>query len=168
MLLELKKGINLEYKMSLKILSASIEDKNEIYKALLIYSKELEQFQENQTGEITSDKYFDHYWTESDRFPFVAYINNELIGFCLLRAREKYYSIAEFYIKSKFRRLGHGKSLLDFIIGFCKEQGTHSSIMANSLIKNLTAHYFWIANGFITLKEVSHENERYYSNLMEF
>ncbi len=155
-------------KMSLKIQLASLEDKNRIYDALITYSKELEQFQENPKREIASEKYFNCYWTGSDTFPFVAFINNELVGFCLLRLEENYYSIAEFYIKPKFRRLGHGKSLLDFTIRFCKEQGKHSSIMANSLIKNLAANNFWIANGFITLKEVIHENERYYCNLMEF
>ena len=154
--------------MSLKIYLASFEEKNEIYKALIRYSKELEQFQENPTGKIASEEYFNYYWTESDRFPIVAFIDDELIGFCLLRSEEKYYSIAEFYIKPKFRRLGYGKKLLNFTIEFCKKQGIHSSIIANSLVKNVRANTFWITNGFIRLKEVIYEIERYYCNLKEF
>jgi GNAT superfamily N-acetyltransferase len=154
--------------MSLKIYLASFEEKNKIYKALIKYSNELKQFLENPTGEIASEVYFNYYWTESDRFPFVAFIDDELIGFCLLRGEEKYYRIAEFYIKPKFRCLGYGKKLLNFTIEFCKKQGIHSSIIANSLVKNLGANNFWITNGFISLKEVIYENERYYSNLKEF
>jgi len=154
--------------MSLKIYLASFEEKNEIYKALIRYSKELEQFQENPTGKIASEEYFNYYWTESDRFPIVAFIDDELIGFCLLRSEEKYYSIAEFYIKPKFRRLRYGTKLLNFTIEFCKKQGIHSSIISNSLVKNVRANTFWITNGFIRLKEVIYENERYYSNLKEF
>ena len=154
--------------MSLKIYLALFEEKNKIYKALIKYSNELKQFLENPTGEIASEVYFNYYWTESDRFPFVAFIDDELIGFCLLRGEEKYYRIAEFYIKPKFRCLGYGKKLLNFTIEFCKKQGIHSSIIANSLVKNLGANNFWITNGFISLKEVIYENERYYSNLKEF
>lgn len=154
--------------MSLKIYLASFEEKNKIYKALIKYSNELKQFLENPTGEIASEVYFNYYWTESDRFPFVAFIDDELIGFCLLRGEEKYYRIAEFYIKPKFRCLGYGKKLLNFTIEFCKKQGIHSSIIANSLVKNLGANNFWITNGFISLMEVIYENERYYSNLKEF
>lgn len=154
--------------MSLKIYLASFEEKNEIYKALIRYSKELEQFQENPTGKIASKEYFNYYWTESDRFPIVAFIDDELIGFCLLRSEEKYYSIAEFYIKPKFRRLGYGTKLLNFTIEFCQKQGIHSSIISNSLVKNVRSNTFWITNGFIRLKEVIYENERYYSNLKEF
>ncbi len=154
--------------MSLKIYLASIEEKNEIYRALIRYSEELEQFQEIPRGKIASEKYFDYYWTKTDRFPFVAFINDELIGFCFLRAEEKSYSIAEFYIKPMFRRLGYGKKLLNFTIDFCKKQGIHSSIVANSLVKNVRANDFWITNGFIRLKEGVFENERYYCNLKEF
>ncbi|MFX1444738.1 MAG: GNAT family N-acetyltransferase [Promethearchaeota archaeon] len=154
--------------MSLKINLASFEEKNEIYKALIDYSKELEQFQERPKGEIASEKYFEYYWTDPQRFPIVAHKNEELIGFCFLRAEEKYYSIAEFYIKPKFRRLGYGKTVLNFTIEFCRKQGIHSSIIANSFVKNLGANTFWIRNGFIKQKEVIFENEKYYCNIKEF
>ena len=153
--------------MTLKIYLASFENKIDIHKALINYSNELEQFQENPKGEIASEKFFDYYWTESQRFPIVAYNNDELIGFCLLRSEENHYSIAEFYIKPKFRCLGYGKKLLNFTIKFCKKQGIYSSIIANSLVKNLRANTFWITNGFMRLKEIVFENERYNCNLKE-
>ena len=78
--------------MSFTIYLASFEEKNEIYQALIQYSKELEQFQEHPTGEIASEKYFEYYWTDSQRFPIVAYKNDVLIGFCFLRAEEKFYN----------------------------------------------------------------------------
>ncbi len=153
--------------MPLSIQLASVDKKDEIYELLINYSKELEQYQEYPSGEIASNKYFDFYWTETDRFPFIAYINDELIGFCFLRVEESYYSVAEFYIKPNFRHLGYGKKMLNFIIEFCKEQGKHSSIIADCFIKNSIANNFWTTNGFITIKEVIHINEKYHRNLRE-
>ena len=154
--------------MPLSIQLASVDKKDEILKLLIKYSKELEQYQEYPSGEIASNRYFNLYWTEKDRFPFVVYINEELIGFCLLRVEENYYSIAEFYIKPNFRQLGHGKTLLHSIIEFCKEDGKHSSIIADCFIKNIIATKFWTSNGFITIKEVIFENEKSNRNLREF
>lgn len=154
--------------MSLKVQLASIDKKDKIFELLINYSKELEQYQEHPSGEIASNKYFNFYWTEPDRFPFLAYINENLIGFCLLRVEESYYSIAEFYIKPNFRRLGYGKSMLNFVIEFCKDQGKHSSIIADCFIKNSIANNFWTANEFITHKEVIYEKERSYRNIRDF
>ena len=154
--------------MPLNIQLASVDKKDEIFKLLINYSKELEQYQEHPTGEIASNNYFDLYWTEADRFPFITHINDELIGFCFLRVEESYYSIAEFYIKPKFRHQGYGKSLLNYVIEFCKEQGKHASIIADSFIKNSIAKNFWNANGFITIMEVIFENEKSHRNLREF
>ena len=153
--------------MALKLFIASIEEKDEIYNALVKYSKELEQFQEYSSREISSEKYFDDYWTESQRFPIVAYDDDRLIGFCLLRNEKKYFSIAEFYIKQKFRRFGYGTQLLNFTLEFCKKKRAHSTIIANSLVKNIRANDFWIVNGFIRLREVVLENERFHCNLKE-
>ncbi len=153
--------------MALKLYIASIEEKEKIYNALIEYSKELKQFQEHTSREIASEKYFDDYWTESQRFPIVVYDDDKLIGFCLLRSEKNYYSIAEFYIKPKFRRFGYGTKLLNFTLEFCKRRGIHSSIIAISLVKNIRANDFWIVNGFIRYKEVFLENERYNCNLKE-
>ena len=30
-------------------------------------------------------KYFDQYWVEAERFPFGIWLENKLVGFCLLR-----------------------------------------------------------------------------------
>ena len=154
--------------MPLNVQLASVDKKDEILKLLIKYSKELEQYQEYPSGEIASNKYFEFYWTDLDRFPFIAYINDELIGFCFLRVEESYYSIAEFYIKPDFRNLGYGKNMLNFIIEFCKEQGKHSSLIADCFIKNSVANNFWTANEFITHKEIIYEKERSYRNIRDF
>jgi ribosomal protein S18 acetylase RimI-like enzyme len=154
--------------MPLNVQLASVNKKDAIFKLLINYSKELEQYQEYPTGEIASHKYFDFYWTEKDRIPFVACINEKLIGLCLLRVEESYYSIAEFYIKPRFRQQGYGKNLLNYIIEFCKEQRKHSSIIADSFVKNSIAKNFWNSNGFITIKEITYNNEKSHRNLREF
>ena len=154
--------------MTINVQLASVNKKDGIFELLIDYSKELEQYQDYPSGEIASNKYFDFYWTDTDRFPFIAYINDELIGFCFLRVEESYYSVAEFYIKPNFRHLGYGRKMLNFIIEFCKEQGKHSSIIADCFIKNSIANNFWTANEFITHEEVIHEKERSYRNIRDF
>jgi ribosomal protein S18 acetylase RimI-like enzyme len=154
--------------MSIHIILAPIQEKNHIYKALIQYSIEIKQFQENPTQKIASEQYFDYYWTESHRFPIVAYKEDQFLGFCLLRSEKKYYDIAEFYIKPKFRGHGYGKKLLDFTIELCQKQGFHTTIIANSHIDNLRANKFWLRNGFTRIKEIVVENERYYCNLKTF
>lgn len=153
--------------MPLSVQLASVDKKDAIFKLLINYSKELEQYQEYPTGKIASKEYFDFYWIDLDRFPFIAYINDELVGFCFLRIEERYYSIAEFYIKPNFRHLGYGKTMLNSVIEFCKEQGKHSSIIADCFIKNSIANNFWTANEFITKKVVEYENEKSYRNVKE-
>ena len=64
-------------------------------------------------------------------------------------------------------RFGYGTTLLNFTLEFCKKKAIHSTIIANSLKKNVRANKFWLVNGFMRIKEVVLENERYHCNLKE-
>lgn len=61
-------------------------------------------------------KFLDRYWLEKDRYPFFIYFESNMVGFVLLNRVHSIpqhpipYSIAEFYIKPKFRKKGIGKS----------------------------------------------------------
>ena len=62
--------------------------------------------------------YFDTYWIDNNRIPLMIEIDNRNIGFVLINSfildndfqAEK--SIAEFYIKSEFRRKGIGRKVI--------------------------------------------------------
>jgi predicted acetyltransferase len=43
-------------------------------------------------------RYFDQYWSESERFPFGIWVGDELCGFYLLRDSEEQWNIAEFFV----------------------------------------------------------------------
>jgi predicted acetyltransferase len=57
--------------------------------------------------------YFDHYWTEKERYPFLVRVDGHYAGFALVNddvlmpGNER--SIAEFFVMRKYRRLGVGK-----------------------------------------------------------
>ncbi len=58
----------------------------------------------------------DSYWTESDRVPFLVYVEGEIAGFVLVNSytcldeNSGGRSIAEFFIMRKYRRQGVGKA----------------------------------------------------------
>ncbi|WP_409293323.1 GNAT family N-acetyltransferase [Peribacillus sp. SCS-37] len=57
-------------------------------------------------------KYLDHYWTDSNRFPYFILYGGKLAGFALVRrifeGEKEYYSMAEFFILRKYRRNSTG------------------------------------------------------------
>lgn len=54
-------------------------------------------------------RYLDHYWTESDRHPFLILIGRHLAGVALVRAGTPN-SMAEFLVLPKYRRSGVGRA----------------------------------------------------------
>lgn len=54
--------------------------------------------------------WFDSYWEQPTRHPFLIYRGETLVGFCMIRELipTELYSIAEFYIFQEYRRQGIG------------------------------------------------------------
>ncbi|WP_413699111.1 GNAT family N-acetyltransferase [Psychromonas sp. KJ10-10] len=56
-------------------------------------------------GKYDLGKYFSCYWTEAERYPYLCLVNNEPIGFALVRQLSKnHFCIAEFFVKEAYRR----------------------------------------------------------------
>src|SRR5579884_1395429 len=68
-------------------------------------------------------RYFDAYWIEPERYPFVVQVGDELAGFCLLRDLEPYWGIAEFYIRPTYRRSGVGTAAVSLVKAYCRRDG---------------------------------------------
>jgi GNAT superfamily N-acetyltransferase len=141
-------------------------DEKEIVKQILIeYSREMYRYERNPSHKFASADYFDYYWIEEERFPFIAIRREDIAGICLLRDTGENYSIAEFYIKPKYRRIGLGRKFIRFIINFCREDGKHDDIYANSLMDNLLAKWFWNSVGFKTKEIQEVGKEKFFINI---
>jgi predicted acetyltransferase len=62
-------------------------------------------------------KYFDHYWRDAGRHPFLLCCDKDVAGFALMREVEGGYSMAEFYVRPEFRRHGIGLACAIDVIG---------------------------------------------------
>ncbi|WP_191565568.1 GNAT family N-acetyltransferase [Metabacillus idriensis] len=94
----------------------------------------------NEQGRFNDYPYFENYWTEEGRFPYLVKVNGEYAGFVLVRydAPGDYFSIAEFFIMKKFRRSGLGKNIAQDI--FRLHKGKWEVLQIE---KNISAQVFW-------------------------
>ncbi|MGG4489240.1 GNAT family N-acetyltransferase [Metabacillus idriensis] len=94
----------------------------------------------NAQGRFNDYPYFENYWNEEGRFPYLIKVKEENAGFALIRydASEGYFSIAEFFIMKKFRRSGLGKQIAHRLFGL--HSGKWEVVQ---LEKNKPAQSFW-------------------------
>ncbi|WP_409298980.1 GNAT family N-acetyltransferase [Peribacillus sp. SCS-26] len=100
------------------------------------------------TGDDVNDagffeyKYLDHYWTDSDRYPYFVVCCGKLAGFAMVRriseGGNEYYSMAEFFILRKYRRNSAGMAAAGMIFNL------HPGTWQLSVVKqNHKAKAFW-------------------------
>lgn len=91
-----------------KIQIISTEDKDIIKKYFYGYLKELSEFDPTvkfDNNGIPVYNWFDCYWTDKDRFPFLLSVDNKFAGLALFRKiGAKQYEITEFYVIPEFRK----------------------------------------------------------------
>ena len=99
------------------ISEASIEQKPVLHRLMQLYLHGTSEYtgdEANENGEF-SYRYFDEYWREPDRLPFLIYSGDNLAGFVLVNSHTVILdqgagrSIAEFFVMRKYRRLGVGR-----------------------------------------------------------
>lgn len=101
--------------MEYDLILANESDKSVLFNLMQLYTYELSKYSD-ETAEIELNehglyniKYFDYFWIEKDRFPFILKYENELVGFVLVRFNEdNMYEISEFFVLPKFRRTKAG------------------------------------------------------------
>ncbi|NPD88996.1 MAG: GNAT family N-acetyltransferase [Asgard group archaeon] len=144
---------------------ATLEEKEIVKQLLMEYSRELYKYERVPSSKFASAQCFDDYWIEHKRFPFIAIQKENVAGICLLRDTCESYSIDEFYIKTKYRRIGLGRKFVQFIVDFCRKDEKHKEIYANSLVDNLLAKWFWNSAGFRTKEIQEAGKERFFINI---
>lgn len=103
--------------MIYEISKASIDNRETLANLLQFYIYDFSEFidahvEENgRFGEYPLKEY----WTEKNHFAYLIRINGKYAGFVLVKSLEAetstYFSIAEFFIMKKYRRMGVGKSV---------------------------------------------------------
>jgi ribosomal protein S18 acetylase RimI-like enzyme len=91
--------------------------------------------------------YFDAYWAEPERMPFVIETRGEVVGFCLIRVRDDGWSIAEFSVVPEQRRSGVGRAAVDVVADRARVAGAEH-LEAKVHPDNRKALPFWLAVGF--------------------
>jgi predicted acetyltransferase len=132
--------------MNITIEIVKKEEKETLRNLLEKYNYEFSQYDNrdvNNLGLYDYD-YLDNYWTEENRFPFFIKIANKFAGFVLINdypeiEKETDYTISEFFIMYKYRRLGIGKYVVNYILNKYKGKW-----QLKYHPKNKVSEIFWI------------------------
>lgn len=98
-------------------------------------------------GQTTPYRYFDAYWSEPERLPFLIESDGEIVGFCLIRLRGPDWTIAEFTVVPERRRRGIGRVAVAAIRDIASNSGA-SFVEATVHREKTQALAFWVACGF--------------------
>jgi ribosomal protein S18 acetylase RimI-like enzyme len=91
--------------------------------------------------------YFDAYWSEPERLPFLIEADGEVVGLCLIRIRDGGWDIAEFSITPDHRRSGIGRGAAEAVAERARAAGA-APLQAKVPPDNREALGFWLAVGF--------------------
>ena len=91
--------------------------------------------------------WFDRYWLDDDRIPFLIEVSRAIAGFCLVRVMDGGWSIAEFGIRPEWRRQGVGSRSVEVLASIARRAGARH-LRADVHSWNDGAICFWTACGF--------------------
>jgi ribosomal protein S18 acetylase RimI-like enzyme len=126
--------------MPVTVREASLDDREQLRRLLADYLLEFD-------GRTEPYPYFDAYWHEAERLPFLVEADGDVVGFCLIRVRDGGWDVAEFSITPDRRRTGVGRAAVEAVADRARSAGaTH--LQAKVHPDNRRALPFWLAVGF--------------------
>jgi predicted acetyltransferase len=141
----------------LKIILAAKEDKKVIKNLMLFYIYDFSEyidFDVEEDGLFAAYSNLDKYWKENNRYPYLIKKEVKYIGFVLIMFIEskerKFFSIAEFFIMKKYRRVGIGKAIANYFFSlhngqwevYQKESNKPAQLFWNRVIREYTRGEF--------------------------
>ncbi|HEY9076254.1 MAG TPA: GNAT family N-acetyltransferase [Anaerolineaceae bacterium] len=137
--------------MKIDVLPVPFEQKPVLRRLMELYLYEFSAMQDKEISEYGEYgyHYFDHYWTDSNRFPFLIRANGKIAGFALV-LRSSLFSdqesslssrttaMAEFFVLLKYRRKGVGAEAAALL--FDRFPGRWE---VGEIEENPAAHAFW-------------------------
>jgi predicted acetyltransferase len=133
--------------VDLQIVKVPKEEKEILQNLMQFYFYDFSEFIDSdvkENGLYGKYPYLDDYWVyENNRLPYLIKHEGKHVGFVLVRYieiedKEPHYSIAEFFIMKKYRRLGFGKEVAIKIFDVHKG---HWKVF--QMEKNVPAKLFW-------------------------
>lgn len=124
-------------------------------------SLEHTEIEEDTEGHVVYD-WFDAYWTDKSRTPFAVLVDEVAQGFALIRDVGNAWEVAEYYVTPSHRGAGVGGRAFSEIADWCRDQDSHSSIVAKVKPWNDHALGFWKAQGF----QVQMRNEEWVTTVL--
>lgn len=104
--------------MNIEIQRVPYEQKSVLRNLMELCQHDYTEFSGHDLNEqgLYGYKYFDHYWTEPTRHPFLVRAAGKIAGFALVRELQeegepRFCSIAEFFIVRKYRSTGIGRQV---------------------------------------------------------
>ena len=133
--------------MKIEIIQAKIEQKPMLANLLELYAYDFTEFADFDIGEngFYGYEWLPLYWTESNRFPYLIYVDGKLAGLVLVQKGspisddKEIFDIAEFFIMRKYKRKKIGTTAA--IKVWEKFKGTWQ---VRVLIENKIACAFWL------------------------
>ena len=122
--------------------TAIVQQRATLANLMQLYLHDLSEYDgdlPDATGLYDLGSYFDLYWVESTRFPYVIYDGETPVGFALVREiGERVYSVAEFFVIRPKRKSNIGSQAAMQL--FDKHAGTWHIAQQK---ENLAAQAFW-------------------------
>jgi predicted acetyltransferase len=101
--------------MDISIMPVSKDEKEVLRNLMEKYNYEFSQYEDTDVNEfgLYGYTYLDHYWTDKYRFAYFIKVNNKLAGFLMISEHkeiemETYYTMNEFFVMYKYRKMGIG------------------------------------------------------------
>lgn len=133
----------------IELVTAPKESKAVVWELYQEYAQELSEYDgEKRRRGHYHYPYFDLYWEDPRRMPYLVLYDHEPVGFCLLQDIGVAYRIDEFYIRPLHRRRGFGRAVVERIKEVCRHLGKHDTLCANVYVNNDPAVSFWKSVGF--------------------
>ena len=142
--------------------TASRKQKAALSKLMQLYLHDLSEFDgflPDPSGSYATDPYFDRYWIEPQRHPYLIYHDSTPIGFALVRElAPDIHSIAEFFILRSARGKGNAPAAANIL--FDMHPGEWHIAQPE---KNIPAQAFWKS---VITKRTNGDYEETWSNAL--
>ena len=125
-----------------RVENAGARGREAIANLMQLYLYDLSEYEDGPLGErglFDLGAYFNLYWSEVERHPFLIFLGDELVGFALIReVVSGTFSMSEFFVRRGCRRSGVGATAATQL--FHKFRGTWK---VAELERNVPAQTFW-------------------------
>lgn len=133
--------------MRIEVERAPISQKATLHNLLQLYLHDMSEFAPAQCdGEgVFHYRFFDSYWIEPERYPFLVRIDRSPAGFALIRLDDGTTDVSEFFVMRGFRRRGVGsivaKRLFDLFPGNWQVRQESANVGAQRFWHNVISQY---------------------------